>query len=408
MKIVHWSIIFIAIILPFSIICRTTIQQKILVLQDQTTINNALDNATYDAVGQIIEVSEELGYGKNIPITKNVAEAAIDRFFQSLAVNFNLPSNIDVSKEYFGQYIPVILIVGYDGVFVYSYELTDEGYKYVMKPKIPYAYTISESHTNPNLRHVINFTLGNDIKMYIPALDLYFAGTLSDKNQTELDISTLESALVNYTSLPKKREFIEKYLARSTANASLVLYAIEEYFGGTAGNIPDYLFDRNNLNKILEDYEYNEKGLVIRDASDFHKLRRDVIINLITSILSEEVNEHNTYADLIGVTYNFNIPNIGKDQWNNTIDDISILAFFQGMPIGTDSYYNNYSLGGARIVQANYFYATDRDGKKLYHKHNCPVMLGANNTLDDEDYDRIFIRVKDANEEGFYACKECR
>ena len=172
MKIVHWSIIFIAIILPFSIICRTTIQQKILVLQEQTTINNALDNATYDAVGQIIEVSEELGYGKNIPITKSVAEAAINRFFQSLAVNFNLPSNVEVSKDYFGQYIPVILIVGYDGVFVYSYEQTDEGYKYVVKPKIPYAYTIPESHTNPKQRHVINFTLGNDIKMYIPLLVL--------------------------------------------------------------------------------------------------------------------------------------------------------------------------------------------------------------------------------------------
>ena len=61
MKIQHWAIIFIIIILPFSIICRNTISKKNLLLRDETRINNIIDNATYDAVSQIIEISEELG-----------------------------------------------------------------------------------------------------------------------------------------------------------------------------------------------------------------------------------------------------------------------------------------------------------------------------------------------------------
>ena len=80
------------------------------------------------------------------------------------------------------------------------------------------------------------------------------------------------------------------------------------------------------------------------------------------------------------------------------------LAFFQGMPIGSDSYYNNYSLGGARIVEADYIFGTS---DMLYHQHDCPIIL-TSGELDDTKYDRIFIDAYDAIEEGYHACKECR
>ena len=71
MKITHWSILFIVLILPLSIICRDIIQKKNLVLQDQTRIDNILDAATYDgAVAMLEELADSLGYGKNIPIIK--------------------------------------------------------------------------------------------------------------------------------------------------------------------------------------------------------------------------------------------------------------------------------------------------------------------------------------------------
>ena len=88
MKIQHWAIIFIIIILPFSIICRNIITKKNLLLRDETRINNIVDNA------------EELGYGKNIPMTYGVADAAIDRFFNTLSVNFNLPIGREKAEAY--------------------------------------------------------------------------------------------------------------------------------------------------------------------------------------------------------------------------------------------------------------------------------------------------------------------
>ncbi len=393
MKIVHWAMIFIVLVLPFSIICRDTIQKKNLVLQDQTRIDNVLDAATYDgAAAMLEELADSLGYGKNIPITQNAAMAAIDRFFQTMAVNFNLPSNIKVSKEYFGQYIPAILIVGYDGLYVYSYDLTDSGYQYVLKPKIPYAYTDEDTGC------MINFTLDNDVKLYFSD-GMYFSGTLS--TLTEDDKTKLNDALSTISGTEEKREYIKERLPKISNNASLILYAIQNNFNGTI-RIPDYLLADN----VTQDYEYYKNRDVKVEASEFHKKRREVIINLITSVLREEINEHNTYADLIGVTYNFNIPDIDKDQWNNTINDISVLAFFQGMPIGYDSYYNNYSLGGARIVEAHYIYATNSD--MLYHKHDCPKILDENGEIDDNKYDRIFIDAYDAIEAGYHACEECR
>lgn len=162
MKIQHWAIIFIIIVVPLSIICRNTISKKNLNLRDETRYNNVIDNATYDAVSQILEISEELGYGKNIPITKNVAMASINRFFNTLCVNFNLPDNIENAKSYFGQYIPAIIIVGYDGLYVYSCEDTENGYEFILKPKIPYAYTYEKNGE----KFVFNFTLDNYVTIY--------------------------------------------------------------------------------------------------------------------------------------------------------------------------------------------------------------------------------------------------
>lgn len=403
MKIIHWAIIFIVLILPFSIICRDTINKKNLVLQDQTRMDNILDAATYDGAGAMLEeLADVLGYGENIPITHDAAMAAIDRFFQTMAVNFNLPANIEVAKDYFGQYIPVIAIVGYDGMYVYSYELTDEGYKYVLKPKIPYSYT------DPTTNAIISFTLGTDIKIYLPTKKLYFEGKLSEVSAQ--DIEKMEEIVNAYTPGPQRQLFISEYLPGMSKNLSLILRMTKANFNGADG-IPDYLLEDG----ITHDYVYDDQqqilngktvdGEYIPEISEFHEIRRETIVNLISAVLRQEVNEHDTYADLIGVNYNFNIPSIGRDQWNNTINDISVLAFFQGMPIGSDSYYNNYSLGGARIIKAHRYYGTNAD--MHYHKHNCPLIM-TGDELDYDKYDIIFNNVDDALQQGYYACKECR
>ncbi len=96
MKIQHWAIIFLIIIIPFSIVCRSVVNKKIINLRDETKYNNIIDNATYDAVSQIKELAMQTApggaeFGKNVPMNESVLEACVDRFFNTLCVNFNLP-----------------------------------------------------------------------------------------------------------------------------------------------------------------------------------------------------------------------------------------------------------------------------------------------------------------------------
>lgn len=452
MKIQHWAIIFIIIILPFSIICRNIITKKNLLLRDETRINNIVDNATYDAVSQIVEVAEELGYGKNIPMTYGVADAAIDRFFNTLSVNFNLPIGREKSEAYFSRYIPAIVIVGYDGLYVYSYEQTNKGYEFTLKPKIPYACTLADSNVT------IHFTLDNYVTLYFPSDNNVFlkneygdyiesangthfiAGYIGEKLDVEgEDPYSINTTTNDYGEIVSRSEidqieYIKNALPMFTDNLS---YILKEWANrgvllatNTATKLP-FLYEEN----AKQDYVYDDNGDIITYASDFNVLRRETIVNLIRDVLREEFNQHNDYSDSLGVTYEFNIPEIGRDQWNNTINDISVLAFFQGMPIGADSYYNNYSLGGTRIVQSSYLYAErvkDEAGNvhKIYHKHYCPYIprdefgeIRYNDPSNPDNFQRIefsdetvryttgieeiFVNSTHAKEMGYYVCSHC-
>ena len=131
------------------------------------------------------------------------------------------------------------------------------------------------------------------------------------------------------------------------------------------------------------------------------------------------------------------------------IDDISVLSFVQGLPMGYDGFYNSYSLGGARIVLArNYYAETVEDERgltgshKVYHRWFCKCLprnrdgtiayqdnAGAYGvttkeyTTDPSELDKQgyphekrkntsyiiqeFITVEDARAAGYYACSLC-
>ena len=59
MKLQHFCIIFLIIILPFSIMARNTTREYMLTLRDQTRLNNVIDNATQDALDMIVELNDE-------------------------------------------------------------------------------------------------------------------------------------------------------------------------------------------------------------------------------------------------------------------------------------------------------------------------------------------------------------
>ena len=81
--------------------------------------------------------------------------------------------------------------------------------------------------------------------------------------------------------------------------------------------------------------------------------------------------------------------------------------------MGYDMYYNNYSLGGARIVKAQMFYGMEDGGHFVYHKFYCdevPRKDGDPNgepDLENGDIKAIFLNEEDAHEAGYWICSKC-
>ncbi|NMO95948.1 hypothetical protein [Paenibacillus lemnae] len=114
-------------------------------------------------------------------------------------------------------------------------------------------------------------------------------------------------------------------------------------------------------------------GISLLDSVEsFEGIRRTTIVHSIQDNVAYYIHKHNEIALRSGISYQFNMPVIGQEEWVNTIDDIGFMAFVQGIPVG-DKAYNNYALGGGRLIKKPtyygvYDYSTDR---KIVVRDSC-------------------------------------
>lgn len=136
----------------------------------------------------------------------------------------------------------------------------------------------------------------------------------------------------------------------------------------------------------------------LNDADTFEQVRRSTIVNSIQQDLEYNINEYNNYAKKIGVSYTFTLPLISQEQWNNTIDDMGVIAFVQGIPMGT-GYYNNYALGGSRVLKMAEYRGIIANGRKYYYASNACTSTAP--TVE------TFFSAKDAASKGYIPI-DCR
>ena len=204
-------------------------------------------------------------------------------------------------------------------------------------------------------------------------------------------------------------------VAALTNDISVLMYAFEEAVGVNHLKFESSIFPDTSVTNFMQDYEQNADGTY--SVGPFHEKRRKTIIDIITASLTEEINvEHNRFADLVGVTYNFYFPTLSEQDWINTIDDISFLAFVQGIPMGNaeSTYYNNFALGGSKIVKKDYIYINEVKNEenkavRLYHNHNCPTILDASGEVDYDKIEYIVLSKEEAISEEYkdYPCLIC-
>lgn len=125
----------------------------------------------------------------------------------------------------------------------------------------------------------------------------------------------------------------------------------------------------------------------------FEQVRRATIVRMIQNELQHFINTHNSFSRRLGIAYTFTLPAISQEDWNNSINDVGILAFLQGIPAGTEAY-NNYAFGGGRLVKKHDIYGAVRHGRKIYYRSGCEE---PHDTLEE-----IFGSEKEAAANGYY------
>ncbi len=126
----------------------------------------------------------------------------------------------------------------------------------------------------------------------------------------------------------------------------------------------------------------------LKDEILFDQLRRETIIDNLKTDINYAINKHNDVATQFGISYHFSLPTIPDQDWLKTVDDVGMLVFFQGMPIGVaGERINSYALGGARIVKAAKYVIEDIEispgiVRKYYHKHDCEKIIDDSKVLD--------------------------
>ncbi|MUG44501.1 hypothetical protein [Paenibacillus woosongensis] len=309
MKWIEWAVVGVLIFFPFATINQIDVELMRQTMLLELRYDAAMD-AAVDAAAQALIINADQQHESRYESVKQVTvnkEEALTAFYRTLYTNFGISSD-PVSQGVLQRYIPVIIVIGYDGFYVYAEdEWTDRNGHTVMASawgtKQPYAYTDSSGNS-------YSFTLDEQVLVYVAATRSWHEGFRRDI-QAE-------------------------------------------------ANIP-----------------------LLRDATLFNEVRRSTIVGAIQDELSYRINKHNEVALRNGLSYTFTFPSIPMEEWHNTIADVGVVAFMQGIPIG-HKVYNSYALGGSRVMKPTEIVGAMKDNMKVYYRRTCPFSYPIEETFTSE------------------------
>lgn len=382
MKLTDFALIFIGVMLPIIIIVYVNISFTIKAEQQEMYFQKIINVAVQDAANQMKEVENtdsNIDYGYSGVEDKKVsvnAQIAVDSFLDSLYNNFGIEGNVP-AQEYLQLFVPAIAIIDYDGVQVSSVEEYQENSvlskKHALKPKTMYSYSYVVMRRTSGAIEVVNASepFGNGSQIGSPHT---------------VDFS-MDDYVVHRGVGCETKAF---YLNDSNNNADLWGDA------PAAGN------------KILE---------------HLNKIKGEVIVNTIIREVGYAINANNNFAKAAGIEYSFTFPPMTTEDLNNSIENVGMMAFVQGLSVG-NKYLNAkaYGLSKLELVSRFYLSAPSADSKykmNLYHKdENCPEYKAAEKT----DMSPRYLTTKqqaaaakvtfknagvDTQTQGFYPCPIC-
>ena len=450
MKIQSLAVIFIIIMLPISLVLTAYVQNQVQTINLQTSYDEKLTNATYDALkafqlNTINSSTSDLANSKLRDIN-----ASVNTFFNAIAEHFNLAG---YDKDTLQSYVPALVYTMYDGYYIYSpftntlddedagTTYTDGEKLYGLKPYIHY----SCRYVKGGIDVVITYTLDNCITVEgtINGKGVYKTGYLLD------DVNVSGSGTVTYRGTTIEQEsLLEQVGFYENGNFTNQPYPYTKKDGAKIYNEGDHSFTMLNGQKIntATNYGTTDSSAIeyYKNAYEFTKWVRDKLGGLTTSDIVDENGSKNTLQEEFGsninifgrdqgnaeniedpnsdfnqhrlavirytieknlsiaianynryasaTSANFQMPELQEDEWEEILNNVSIISFMQGLSIG-GKIYNGYSIvtntKTKEVVNTDAIYIITNDG--YYHRATDTDLV--NNYNDSQINDIAYLNI---------------
>lgn len=394
MKIIDYAIIFVIILMPIVLAVSIDINSQIKAQNVEVYYKNLIDSAISDASQEMKELENddiEIDYGYDKEENKKVsinAEHAVNTFLDSLYFNLGINGNKQ-AESLLLNYIPVALVIDYNGLHTYSMETMEYQNKdgqmqkiteHVLKPKKYYSYSY-------------------DLKKYC-------------MEEGKEDIYTCKASEIGVKIVP--------------GNTYNVIFTLSDYITliekDASGDYTTYSrYAKDMLNKLFPsvsifDLGYSPGTLEIEERQNellvrLNDIKKDLIINMVTDELSYAVSKHNSFAKNLGVEYSFQFSKDVAQDWYSTVQDVGVISFVQGIALGNNQYLNHYAFGGGQLNYTQKYLVTRGTTAlsgydKLYHKtENCEIYKSDQAK---KDLKPLYYGSKyKAATAGFYPCPVC-
>lgn len=314
---------------------------------------------------------------------------------------------VTIEPETLGEYIVAIDTVpigeGQTGTTYTPRE--PEYFQYVYYNNQKYYYDPSASSSRSSTYVGVNFfRLNNNLRVYLTETEAnglanYLGFTNYMNIQQNPEVNFKDSSAIKYYR--EAREFSETFLSivgtqpltvvTDSFNNQLNYTTLSEDSGQSVPIHSRADYYDPEYDSITGVFTINDENDPELESSLFNEHRADVIISSIESNLMSIIANFNIHHNS---GYEFALPVLSEDDWYNIANNVTIVSFMQGMPIGNYKYYSNYSIvtntKNKEFVSRNSILLRNKesgnrtsDTTKSYHNPRCLSINGyGENTID--------------------------
>lgn len=197
----------------------------------------------------------------------------------------------------------------------------------------------------------------------------------------------------------------EDFIYRFNLNDMVTLYDKHGLLDSTKQQLIFTLnYKELSSSSVYEEFRQKRPDSFLLNDETFYLVRREHIVHVLEQSLEYAINNHNSIAKQMGISYIFTMPVIDESEWVRSIDDPCLMVLFQGYPIRDQIHtYNRMVIAGAKVSKKDVYYLEQKDWYFLYHKSDCSEINSSGLVYLDEPHDTVLECV----EKGAFACKLC-